>query len=272
MEKIFYNASLPRSGSTLLQNVLAQNPDIYATPTSGLSTLIQSAKTTFSGKGEFAALDKTLMKKAFLGYLRGGVEGFANNLSDKKYFLDKSFNWGGDYHLLKYMFNGDSPKIIIMVRDLREVVASMESQYRFSPQYVYPNVNLETTQLTTLEKRMHHWAVSNPFGLTTDFLKEIFTSKIENEIFFIKFEDFCTFPEPVMKGLYNYLEIPYFAHDFDNIEQVTDQNDNFYIFNHTIRKQLKPVEPKALDILGPEACKWVYTNYEWFFKKFNYAL
>ena len=137
MKKIFYNASLPRSGSTLLQNVLAQNPDIYATPTSGLSTLLQSAKETYSKRAEFAALDTALMKKAFLGFLRGGMEGFTNNLSDKKYILDKSFNWGGDYYLLKYMFNGESPKIIMMVRDLRESVASMESQYRFTPQHVY---------------------------------------------------------------------------------------------------------------------------------------
>ncbi len=38
MENIFYQSSLPRAGSTLLQNILAQNPDIYATPTSGCTT------------------------------------------------------------------------------------------------------------------------------------------------------------------------------------------------------------------------------------------
>lgn len=270
MRKIFYNASLPRSGSTLLQNVLAQNPDIYATPTSGLSILIQSAKQTFSTQPEFAALNKDLMKKAFLGFLRGGLEGFALNLSDKKYLLDKSFNWGGDYYLLKYIFNGESPKIIIMVRDLRETIASMEEQYRFNPQHTYPKVDKETTQLTTLEKRLKYWSVSNPFGLTLDFLKEIFSAKIEDEIFFVKFEDFCRFPEPIMKSLYKYLEIPYFSHDFDNVIQVTDQNDAYYIFNHKIRKQVRPVEPKAVDIMGIEACNWVYENYEWFFKKFNY--
>ena len=40
MDKIFYQSSLPRAGSTLLQNVLAQNPDIYATPTSGVLELV----------------------------------------------------------------------------------------------------------------------------------------------------------------------------------------------------------------------------------------
>jgi hypothetical protein len=133
-----------------------------------------------------------------------------------------------------------------------------------------PKVDLETTQLTTLEKRLKYWGTTNPFGLTLDFLKEIFTAKIEDEIFFVKFEDFCRFPEPVMRSLYKYLEIPYFAHDFNNIIQVTDQNDGFYIFNHKIRKEVRPVKPKAIDIMGIDACNWVYDTYEWFFKKFNY--
>ncbi len=44
VEKIFFQCSLPRSGSTLLQNVLAQNPDFYATPTSGLIEIFLNAK------------------------------------------------------------------------------------------------------------------------------------------------------------------------------------------------------------------------------------
>ena len=272
MRKIFYNASLPRSGSTLLQNILAQNPDIYATPTSGVSTLINTAKHNFSMLPEFAAQDRDLMNKSFLGYLKGGLEGYAYGLSDRKYIMDKSFNWSGDFYLLKTIFNGENPKIIIMVRDLREIIASMESQFRFSPYRAYPDVDYENLKLTTLEKRIKHWSETNPFGLTLDFLKDVFASNVDKDIFFMKFEDFCRFPEPVMKGLYDYLEIPYFAHDFDNIEQMTNQNDAYYIFNHSIRKQLKPVEPKAIEIIGKGACEWIYNNYEWFFKKFNYAL
>ena len=46
MKKIFFNSSLPRSGSTLLQNLIAQNPEFYCTPTSGLGDLILNAKNT----------------------------------------------------------------------------------------------------------------------------------------------------------------------------------------------------------------------------------
>ena len=39
MEQIFFQSSLPRAGSTLLQNILGQNPEFYVTPTSGVLEL-----------------------------------------------------------------------------------------------------------------------------------------------------------------------------------------------------------------------------------------
>ena len=62
MEKIFYQSSLPRAGSTLLQNILAQNPDIYATPTSGVLELIFGARANYTTSAEFKAQDAETMK------------------------------------------------------------------------------------------------------------------------------------------------------------------------------------------------------------------
>jgi hypothetical protein len=42
--KIFYQISMPRSGSTLLQNILTRNPDFYVTSTSRLLELIFGAR------------------------------------------------------------------------------------------------------------------------------------------------------------------------------------------------------------------------------------
>jgi DNA-binding beta-propeller fold protein YncE len=58
MEKLFFQSSLPRSGSTMLQNILAQNTDIYATPTSGVLELIYGARENYSNSPEFVAQDK----------------------------------------------------------------------------------------------------------------------------------------------------------------------------------------------------------------------
>ena len=38
-KKIFFQSSLPRAGSTLLQNIIGQNPEFYVTPTSGVLEL-----------------------------------------------------------------------------------------------------------------------------------------------------------------------------------------------------------------------------------------
>ena len=271
MEKIFYNATLPRSGSTLLQNLLAQNPDIYASPTSGLIELITSAKLAYTNRPEFAALDSELVKKGFINFCKGGIEGYCSGITDKKYVIEKNFSWAREFGLLLSM-NNQKPKIIIMVRDLREVFASMEEGYRGSPEKANPNVDWSTLRNTTLEKRMNNWATGQPVGSSLDILMETIVQKNDKDIFFMKYEDLCKYPVAVMEALYKYLDIPYFNHNFNKIEQLTDQNDNMYVYNHKIRPVLEIVPSKAETILGKEGCNWVYDNYEWFFKYFQYAL
>ena len=92
IQKIFYNSSLPRSGSTLLQNVFNQNPEMYATPTSGLVEFVDSVKEKFI-LAEFKAQDVNIMEKAVLSFCREGIKGYANSISNKQYFVDKSFYW-----------------------------------------------------------------------------------------------------------------------------------------------------------------------------------
>jgi len=57
MKKIFFQSSLPRAGSTLLQNVMGQNPDFYVTPTSGVLELLYASRGNFTSSPEFKAQD-----------------------------------------------------------------------------------------------------------------------------------------------------------------------------------------------------------------------
>jgi sulfotransferase len=58
MRDIFYVSGLPRSGSTLLMNLMAQNPKVFCTPTSGLNQLMNNIKTSW---GHIIDLIKTLV-------------------------------------------------------------------------------------------------------------------------------------------------------------------------------------------------------------------
>ena len=61
--EIFFNSSMPRSGSTLLQNILGNNPDFYATPTSGLVEMLLCSRKQYTHSPSFKAQNEEEMKK-----------------------------------------------------------------------------------------------------------------------------------------------------------------------------------------------------------------
>jgi hypothetical protein len=95
----------------------------------------------------------------------------------------------------------------------------------------------------------------------------------DKHIHFIKFEDFCKFPTEAMEELYEYLELPYYEHDFNNIEQITHENDQVYgpYADHTIRKNFTPPKEDYIDVIGEHASNYIYQKYQWFYKYFNYS-
>ena len=272
MEKIFYQSSLPRSGSTLLQNILAQNPDIYATPTSGVLELIFAARANYTTSPEFIAQDAELMKTGYQAFCKEGMDAFYNAITDKKYVIDKSRGWGIHYDFLKFVRN-EEPKIICMVRDLRDIFASMENNFRKHPERQSEILDWSKGQGTTVPKRIDIWAQQPPVGLAIERLSEIFRTGINSKMHFVRFEDLCLYPDTTMNQIYEYLELPNFQHDFDNIEQVTKEDDEVYgaYGDHNIRKKLEPVKSRAKELLGKDVSNWIYSNYEWFFKQFIYT-
>ena len=271
MEKIFYQSSLPRAGSTLLQNILAQNPDIYATPTSGMMELIYGARGNYTNSPEFLAQDPELMKKGFLAFCKAGMEAWANAVTDKKYYIDKGRSWGVHYDWIK-MIKGESPKIIIMIRDLRDIFCSMEKNHRKHPDKTSPIIVWENLQNTSINKRIDSWCNGVPVGLAIERLREIIDFGNIAHMHIIRYEDLCLNPEYEMAKIYKYLEIPFYSHNFDHIEQTTKEDDSMHggFGDHTIRHKLQLLNSDSQTILGPYVCDYIYQRYEWFFKYFKY--
>jgi sulfotransferase len=160
-----------------------------------------------------------------------------------------------------------------MVRDLRDIFASMEKNFRKNPDKQPGVLDWSKMQGTTVPKRIDVWASSPPVGMAIERLGELFRQGISDKILFVKFEDLCLYPESQMTRIYEYLEIPYFKHDFDNIEQVTKEDDEVYgVFgDHVIRTKLEPVSSQAKQLLGKDVTEWIFENYKWFFDKFRYT-
>lgn len=270
-KKIFYQSSLPRSGSTILQNIFSQNPNFYCTPTSGVLELLYGARGNYTNSLEFNAQDSELMKNAFLNFCREGMHGFYDSITEKKYVLDKSRGWAIHYDFLNLVH--PNPKIICMVRDLRDIFASMEKKFRSNPDKSNELVDWSKMQGTTVPKRVDMWIQSPPIGIALERLTELFRTGISNKILFVRYEDLCLYPDVAMKRIYDFLEMEYYYHDYDNIEQTTKEDDEIYgvYGDHKIRKTLELLPSDADNILGKDVTNWIYENYRWFFEEFRYT-
>lgn len=270
-EKIFFQASLPRAGSTLLQNILGQNPDFYVTPTSGVLELVFGARGNFTTSAEFKAQDSELMTRGFQSFCRNGFEGFYYAITDKKYVVDKSRGWGYYRDFLDFFY--PDPKIVCMIRDPRAILASMEKNHRKNPQLASNLVDESQMRNITVEQRIDNWVAQPPVGLAFERLRQIIREGNDKKMLIIKYEDLVKFPEKEMAKIYRYFEVDNFQHDFSNIQQVTQEDDTVYgvYGDHKIKPTVAPPKPDWNEVLGKNAAEWVKNNYKWFYEYFNYV-
>tara|TARA_B100001094_G_C18179436_1_gene799963 strand:+ start:2297 stop:3145 length:849 start_codon:yes stop_codon:yes gene_type:complete len=273
---IIFNGSMPRAGSTLMQNILGNHPEFYVSPTSVVMDMIYEAHAQHTRSVEIQAqggIEKNA--EALYGFFKGAIEGYYKPLTDKPYIVDKSRGWNMYIDVLKKIYN--KPKIICMVRHPFGILSSMEKAYRRNPHVNKQSVNtVSWAQMrgTTVNKRIDGWLESQPVGLAFDRLYDAILRGWTNaeDILFVRFEDLTTNPEETMKKVHWYLEIPDYNYDFKNIKQVTEEDDNVHgIYgDHNIRSEIKPIEENPIEILSLNGCLHIQKRLGWFMEYFNY--
>lgn len=268
--KIYFNSSMPRSGSTLLQNILGNNPEIYATPTSGVLDMLVSCKKIYTENSAFKAQDEEEMKSAFLMFCRYGIEGYFRGLTDAPYAIDKSRGWGINWGFLNAFY--PNPKIVCMVRDLRDIVASMEKNFRKYPEK-WDNSQDEHNPIgMTIAERVKWWMNRKPVGSTLKSLRDTIDRKYADKMLFIRFEDLTANPEKEMIKVYDFLNLPYYSVDYQSIKQVTHEDDKFHgrYGDHKIKPYVGPIQSHSSELIGTYICDKLYEHNKWYFDYFGY--
>jgi sulfotransferase len=249
---------------------MGQNPNFYVTPTSGVLELLYGARANFSTSPEFKAQDSELMKKGFIHFCHYGLQGYYSGITDKPYVLDKSRGWGVHYNFLSTFI--PEPKIICMIRDPRDIFASMEKNFRKNQHLDSGMVNHAEMMGTTTEKRIDMWANSQPVGLALERLEQIIKEGNDKKMLFIKYEDLTQNPEKELKKIYEFIGIEYFQHDFENVTQITKEDDSVYgIYgDHNIKNKIEFQKSNSNQILGEHASNWIKNRYSWFYNHFKY--
>jgi|TARA_R110000744_G_C19227503_1_gene547789 hypothetical protein len=273
MKDIYFNSSMPRACSTLLQNIFNQNPFFYATPTDGALELLAGAREKFTNSSEFkAAVDQDLALQSWRSFCRGGLNEYVNTLTDKPNIVLKSRGWKGNVKWLENIL-GNKPKIFCMVRDLKCIAASFEKLHRKNPDKTSQWLIESEVRGTTVFKRADMYMKNMPVNISLDRIQELIEMGLDGSVMFIRAEDLTSRPQEIMDEIYKVLELETYIHNFDNIEQTTKENDVIHALDndlHTIRKKVEPLVNDSEEILGEAACNFIDTEYAWYQRYFGY--
>ena len=123
MDKIYhFLAVLPRSGNTLLSAIINQNPNIYSSPLSPLPTLIWDFENSCRENQHIIRNKENQTRSTEL--ISSAINTFYKDVSSP-IIIDREKSWGtpGNLFLIKKYIT-PTPKIIITVRDILEIIAS----------------------------------------------------------------------------------------------------------------------------------------------------
>lgn len=260
-------SGLPRSGSTLLMNILAQNPNIQPSGTSGLIEVIQGMRNQYTNSINVKAQDDAEMNRRFTNAAIGAIRGWGHS-SEAEIYVDKSRGWPQHYEFLQTI--GFQPLMIVTVRDLRAVLSSMEKLYRKNSLRVDPTIWADARRAQSTEGRVQLWAGGAPVGDAASQIQDLIHRGHAENVLFVRYEDLISNPSGIMLQVYDYIDEEPYDHDFENIEQVTQEDDRLHGIPdlHNIRPQIAPVAEDWDEILGSTLANGIVSGTPWFYNNF----
>jgi sulfotransferase len=248
MRTIHFISDLPRAGSTLLANLMAQHPDCFVTPTSGCHETMFQLRNTWMNWKEHQADQKASAPHNLVRMMGAMLQAYHD--TDKPMVIDKARSWLHSIEMAEAAL-GRQAKIIVPVRDTAEILASFESLYRKNAHL--SNVPGEFLASHTTEGRVRHWAsAQGELGIAFNRLKDALLRGYHDRLLFVEFNDLTHNPESTMQNVWDFLEMDVPKHDFNNVKQTTQEDDRIhgYLDMHKISTIVKPAELKGRRVLG----------------------
>ena len=219
---LHFLSGIPRSGSTVLAAILNQNPMTHVSTTSGLVHALDGLANTWHSAGLLNENDPQRTKLAQT--MRGAIDAFYED-TDKPVVIDKSRGWPiGQIMGAMTQVLDRQPKIIATVRSVPDCAASF----------------IRIAKPTDLDEFM-------ATGQLMDHLKAAYIS-LQNgyeyapeNFLFVEYEDLLAEPKVQLARIHEFLGLPEFEYDFNNIDGSTVAEDDENLHGTIGMHEVKPV-------------------------------
>lgn len=237
---------LPRSGSTLLANVLAQHPDLHVSGTSSLAGMVDAVQGVLSTDPTvISELESNpQMYARYQESIRGLVEGFYSGI-EKPNVLDKGRLWPILWPLVHDIW--PEAHMIVTVRDPRDVVASIERSHRATGVFRSP-VKLMLTEAAS-QLMSPEGIVGGPIRMAMDLM-----DRQAPGIVFVRYETFAVAPQPILSGICKSLGLAQFDFNVTDVASTGGDTDTVWRgkYPHVGTGAIAPSASKWSDVMAPE--------------------
>lgn len=212
-QRYHFISGLPRSGSTLLAALLLQNPRFHAGMTSPVGALYSGMLSQFGAGSEFGAVITTAERKRLV---RGLFDSYYAGQAEHEVIFDTNRMWCAHMPMLMDQFPG--AKVIACVRNVAWVMDSIERRYRADP-YEITRLFNDDNERNTVYSRVDTLAQRNRLvGYPWAALKDAFYGEHAASLLLVEYDLLAQAPQQVMPLIYQFLEEPPFAHDFQRLD------------------------------------------------------
>jgi sulfotransferase len=259
---------LPRAGSTLLCQMLAQHPEIECEGhSSPLCNIVLGVRRMISDDQFFLSqLDRSF--ETSYAHLASAMQGFVrgwNRDCRKKALVDKNRAW---LHAVELLLQIEpEAKLLVCIRELGQIYGSIEAQH----------------QRTILLDFIDHLADFDRFG-RADILfakdKAIgapmislhavpdLPKAVQQHLYFVRFEDLVEQPTACMSHIYAWLGLSAYQINPEKLEMMGQpESDSHYRMKYLHRQYERVTKPKRHEIAPriqaqiETACAWFYQLY-----------
>lgn len=218
-----------RSGSTLLQSLLAQNPSNHCTSTNDLSLLLANAQNQWTGMEGFRAQGLESLVTRMRGLMRGMIEGFyAPEFASGKAVFDKSRDWLSRIELIEEVLEQPA-RIILTIRDIRDTVASLEKLFREN-QITKPSRTPEQqiNGQTVKDRCVQYLASDAMLGMTINAIKDCFEKGLDDRLIIVPYHCLVSDPVGTISRIHADCGLPDFICDPSRVENKAVENDEVH--------------------------------------------
>ena len=266
-KRLIYVTGLPRSGSTLLCQLLAHHPELYCPGhSSPLCSTLMGLRQHLSDNDflraqldvEFDLVYQRLMN-AFQGFMNGW---FAE--TEKDWVVDKNRGWLNHIETVAQL--DPNFRMVVCVRELGQIVGSIEAQHQKTILLDFPDHLANLSRYGRADKLLADTGVvGGPLG-SLEALQDLST-ELQERLYYVVFEHLMQEPVSVMQGVYDWLQLPKAQFDPQNLTVKPHESDSYYRFKypHATRDAIAAPHPHAVPSRIQQQLQQKYT---WFYQTF----